>query len=562
MDPSQFPDNFEIHTHRAMPVVAAFFRRLGLVEAIDRAVPSEMDVSVGTHTLAMVLDCLTGRSPLHHVETTFEGVDTELLFGVPVDAEQFNDDALGRALDRLQGAGTESLFTRLSVEACRKMDVPIQCGNFDATSLRVFGDRYDRRSGDSNAIQVTHGFSKDHRPDLYQFMMCHLCVGGNIPIMGGARDGNADEKKLNNEELSKLSELLKKHGIDRSDFTYVADCAMVNEENIHELDGMNFVTRLPATFNAHDELIDQALQKGMHTWTKLGPLSQSKGSDSRSSASYTITELPLTLYERELRAVIIHSDRHDKRKIKALERRIEKERIELSKLINTEAKVEYACGEDARGAFERLRKKVDASSYHRLEGIVGVEPRYARGRPRKDGSRNVEKLAPVFLPELKLKEDAVKQARLRAGCFVLISRMPKQKSSADVLRCYKGQHGIERNFSFLKDDAITNSIFLKRPERIEALTFILLLALLIWNLIQRKIRQWAEVHNQDLPGNDKRPTRTPTTFVMLLHFTEVKVLQIGQKRQLHKPPRPEIAAYLQALDLGPWIYTNPSMKYK
>jgi transposase len=48
-----------------------------------------------------------------------------------------------------------------------------------------------------------------------------------------------------------------------------------------------------------------------------------------------------------------------------------------------------------------------------------------------------------------------------------------------LLRTYKAQDGIERNFSFLKDPLIVNDLFLKKPERIEALGMILLLSLLI-----------------------------------------------------------------------------------
>lgn len=46
----------------------------------------------------------------------------------------------------------------------------------------------------------------------------------------------------------------------------------------------------------------------------------------------------------------------------------------------------------------------------------------------------------------------------------------------EVLAAYKEQHGIERNFAFLKDPLIVNDLFLKRPDRIEALGFILLTA--------------------------------------------------------------------------------------
>jgi transposase len=54
----------------------------------------------------------------------------------------------------------------------------------------------------------------------------------------------------------------------------------------------------------------------------------------------------------------------------------------------------------------------------------------------------------------------------------------------EILRTYKEQHAIERNFGFLKDDQIVKALFLKRPERIEELGLVLLISLLIWGLIE------------------------------------------------------------------------------
>ena len=65
-----------------------------------------------------------------------------------------------------------------------------------------------------------------------------------------------------------------------------------------------------------------------------------------------------------------------------------------------------------------------------------------------------------------------------------IDQWPAQQ----LLRLYKSQSGIERNFGFLKDPVIVNSIFLKRPHRIEALGLVLLIALLIWRLIERCLK--------------------------------------------------------------------------
>ncbi len=91
-----------------------------------------------------------------------------------------------------------------------------------------------------------------------------------------------------------------------------------------------------------------------------------------------------------------------------------------------------------------------------------------------------------------------------AGCFVLLSNVPSEGeqgySAEAILRTYKDQHAIERNFGFLKDDQIVNALFLKRPERIEALGLILLISLLIWRLIEHAMRADLEARDTTVPG--------------------------------------------------------------
>ena len=97
-----------------------------------------------------------------------------------------------------------------------------------------------------------------------------------------------------------------------------------------------------------------------------------------------------------------------------------------------------------------------------------------------------------------IEEDPEKTKKLRkeAGCFVLITNVPaqdqeKEWTSLELLQLYKEQDGIEKNFSFLKDPAIVNAIFLKKPERVETLGLILLLSLLLWRLVERDLRLYA-----------------------------------------------------------------------
>ena len=59
--------------------------------------------------------------------------------------------------------------------------------------------------------------------------------------------------------------------------------------------------------------------------------------------------------------------------------------------------------------------------------------------------------------------EKVASLRVQAGCFVLLSNLVEQQvdwPADELLKLYKSQIGIEKNFSFLKDPVIVNSIFL------------------------------------------------------------------------------------------------------
>ena len=64
-----------------LPVIKAYADQLGLVGLINHYVPTEMEVDAGTVVLGLVLDTLSGRSPLYRLAEFFAHQDTELLLG-------------------------------------------------------------------------------------------------------------------------------------------------------------------------------------------------------------------------------------------------------------------------------------------------------------------------------------------------------------------------------------------------------------------------------------------------------------------------------------------------
>jgi len=149
-----------------------------------------------------------------------------------------------------------------------------------------------------------------------------------------------------------------------------------------------------------------------------------------------------------------------------------------------------------------------------------------------------------------------------AGCFVLLTNVPTAgdlaHSARDLLTVYKDQHGTEQNYGFLKDPVIVNSLFLKKEERLEALGLVLLLALLIWRLMERAMRRYVDTTSTPLPGWDKKTTERPTSFMMLTKFAGVIVMKLGLHRHLARPLSGVQQQYLTALDVPATCFTLPS----
>jgi Domain of unknown function (DUF4277) len=122
-----------------LPIIHAYADQLGLVGLINHDVPTEMDVDAGTVVLGLVLDTLSGRSPLYRLEEFFAHPDTALLWGQARPPQAFTDDTVGRVLDRLYDFGTMRLFTACAVRASMRLGLERRSVHFDTTSRSVWG---------------------------------------------------------------------------------------------------------------------------------------------------------------------------------------------------------------------------------------------------------------------------------------------------------------------------------------------------------------------------------------------------------------------------------------
>jgi transposase len=553
----------EAYQVQHLPIVKAYADKIGLVAAIHAVVPTEMGVDPGPIVLGMILDTRSGRSPLYRLEEFFTHQDTALLLGKAVAPEAFNDDTAGRVLERLYAVGTMKIFTACAVRADQVYGLDKRYMHFDTTSISVYGDYLppERQPGQPEPavpFTITYGYSKDKRPDLKQFVLATRCVDRAVPLWGQPEDGNAADKTVNNTVLSTIATFLATHGVAPGAYIYVADAALVTEDNLAALGDTLFITRLPATYSECGRLIAEAVAH--NTWDEVGVLAHTPPTAHRPATSYKAYEGQVTLYGTPYRAVVVHSSTQDKRRQQRLVRDIQASYSTIQSVARAAEQHVYFCRADADAAAAQLR--AGHAAYHGLEVTVEERPVYGWGRPSAPKPRPITVMRYSLTTTIRTHTERIARLEEEAGCFVLLTNVPPAGDMAhnarDILTVYKDQHGTEQNYGFLKAPVIVNSLFLKKPERIEALGLILLLALLLWRLMERTMRRYVDTTRPPLPGWDKKVTARPTASMMVTKFAGVIVVKLGPHRHLARPLAGVQHQYLTALDVPATCFTLPA----
>ena len=542
-------------------MIGQVIRELGIVETVDSMVrwdSKQCKRSPGTHVLAMLINIFMGRTALYRVDEFYELQDIAVLFGADASADDFNDSALGRTLDKIFEAGPKRVFGAAALRAALKEDVEFGVVHSDTTSWSLKG-LYESSSPDDEAFFIAHGYNRDHRPDLKQFNYGLVVNGEGIPLLGYASDGNESDKVWNRRVIEELVEGFTDH---LTDLVYVADSAAVTKGNLDLIaaKGIRFISRLPATFAQEQEVKDRAWSDG--GWIDAGVLTENP---KRDSAFYRYQEYVVDIAAqtavRPYRLIVVHSSSLDKRKAKTLEKNLLKQREELEAQLEQLSKVEFACEPDARAALERVRSE-NRDALYMIAGDVQAEEailkRRRPGRPRKDEPLPTKTIFRARASVGDLKEREYAELRLRASCFVLITNMldEEEHPAEKVLRDYKEQTAVELQFKAIKEPEFVGAMFVKKPERLEALAYVVLLAAMVRAIIQRRARRYAEIENEELPIPGKRMTKRPTARMILDSFDAVVVVILPDGSRMLSESKLFPHKMFRALGVSPSVYVT------
>jgi transposase len=148
-------------------LVASVINDLGLVRLIDtRLTPDAQEVlTPGEAIKGMILHGFGfANRPLSRTPQFFANKPLALLFRPGVEAELFTRCKLGRTLDEVKTYGGDLFLRESALAVCQHEAIAQRLPHLDTTSFALSGADVPAR--DAQAIALTHGDSKDHRPDL------------------------------------------------------------------------------------------------------------------------------------------------------------------------------------------------------------------------------------------------------------------------------------------------------------------------------------------------------------------------------------------------------------
>ncbi len=514
----------------ALPVVAAFVRRLDIASIVDRACPVR-DIAYATHGQvieALVANRLTSPTPLVHVEDWARHWAVDEVFDLS--AEVLNDDRIGRALDAV-APELAGIVGSIGAQAIASFGIDVARIHWDMTSISLYG-AYP--SQDPEHIEARFGHPKDRRPDLLQ-VQAGLAVSadGGIPVWHHAYDGGAGEVA----QVVPAMEALSKLAQERS-FLLVGDSKLVSYPNLAAMHRarVSFIAPASKSYVGADVLaacdLDSATPLDYVAERDLERPVEERG-------TYRVAEDTMVLSGKKkgdlalhLRRVFVWSSARAGAAQHARAKKLERARDDLERL-----------GRGLGGRYYRTDKQVhDRIAVIEKTRRVGA---YLRTSVGADPTTSKPTLAWHF------DQVAIDAEAATDGWYALVTNLASDVDTAGVFRHYKGQEAPERRYHNFKGPLAVAPLFLKNNRRIEALISVICLALLIFALVERAVR--LALHPvAKLPGLWAGRPAKPTARLIFGALSHLRLVPATDSVPAHIPaPPPLQARLLELLDVDP-----------
>jgi transposase len=484
-----------------LALIHPLLERLGVADVIDQHLPPDpqLEFSHGRVLSLLVAARLARPTALVNVAEWAEQAGADLLWNIPPD--KLNDDRLGRALDAFFDQ-RHSIMAGVTLNALELAELTLQRLHFDTTHLIFYGgyatsqprpvssaDELFRGDDHLPPAHITHGYLSSAKM-IQAGVTSIVDEVGAVPVMCHCLDGNRNGHTAIREQI----DLLQEHLPLPPELLIVSDRGTVSLEHIARLHrhGRHMLCAVP--WNDYRHLYDANAER--LNWQEASFQSreqQRRRADGSALPqehydlavlSHTLAD-PTTGEDIPCRVLFVRSTAAITEERERRQQNIATIRSGLEALA---AKLQrgHPCTTAAsiQRQVARLLGRRGAAAFFRWELLPLTADELAQLPPPRKGFRK-----PTHRLVYTFDEAAAAAATRYDGLSILLTTAPLLRSGDALLTIYKEQCYVELTHSQWKTPLLVRPVFLKSPQRVEALVCLLAVALQAYQMLERLYRQ-------------------------------------------------------------------------
>jgi len=524
----------------ALAIIFPLLERMKVAEIIDQHIPADprAEFPHGKVLTLLIAARLHRPTALSNLAEWAKDTGADLLWGIPV--EKMNDDRFGRSLDAFL-TQRHSILGSIALHVAKEFGAALSELHYDPTHILFAGAYKDAETRDGvvgadvirsddalKPAHITRGRATDDAPDGALMIHAGFCTVvdefGPLPLFGHTIDGNQNGHTAVAEQFA----LMRKH-LALTELTMFSDRGTFSAGHLLRLTKEGFHAVCSAPWNEFRPLFDE--HRKTLSWKKASYLSieqqrRRKDKSELPLEHYDLAVLRHTLVDEEskqevpCRVIFVFSTADQKVACQERQKRIDKLRVGLEQIQRSVAEGRRSTDQDSIDRrVQKLFGTKQAARYFTWEMLpLNKKEQAALPPPTRGCKRATHRLS------FQLDHAAVHKDEAYDGYSSVVTTLPQQQGSADsVFTKFKQQNYSEHVNRQFKGPLAIRPVFLHSPHRVEALVFLMMIALTAYFLLQRMYRQTMPAK----PTEKERRTTTETilrafnSYTLLIHRTRL-----------------------------------------
>src|SRR5215831_6060277 len=497
-----------------LALIQPLLDQFDIASIIDRHLPPDpqLEFSHGQVLSLLLAARLCQPTALINVQAWAHKTGADILWNIP--ADKLNDDRLGRALDAFFEQ-RHSVFASATAPALQLTKLPLERLHFDAIHVTFYGayETSQRRPvtplaavrGDAQMPPAHIGHGHNSPALMIQVGLTAVVDSqGGLPVFSQCLDGQRNGRRAITEQF----QLLQQHLPLPTGLLMISDRGTYSADHVGRLYRHGYYALCSMTWHEYQDVYDAHADR-LH-WQQASFLSIEQRRRRQIHSSLPREHYRIAVLKHEItdagtgqrlpgRLIFVHSSANAKYARERRDVQITKIRAGLEDLVGRVQRSHALVTPDSVSrAINRLFGKRWAARYFRWQLVPLTPQEQAAMPPPKGGCRT-----PTYRLVFTFDAAAAAADARYDGLSVLFTTAPLHHSADELFTKFKEQNYIELLHHQMKTPLAVRPVFLKSPQRVEALVSLLQIALQVYQVLERRYRQTVP---EAAPASEQRMT--------------------------------------------------------